>query len=195
MYCYRKQNCVSHLYSPSLPLSAWGSIMLLNLFRHLGTKEVWATWREVHLRLHVLGCAAFCLLVFKYLLDELILILLISVCFAEYLQFMYSFFLPPFCFNTPGDPLYLKAFCGLSSKLHSLFSSLSCCFRWEMSSSRRSCFTLKEEKLYVPYYSRGKSCVFFLLCTPVFCLYMSVLTDSEVSTPSKGVLITLLIAL
>lgn len=77
-----------------------------------------------------------------------------------------------FCFNTPGDPLYSKAFCGLSSKLHSLFSSLSCCFRREMSSSGRSCFTLKEEKLYVPYNSSGKSCIFFLLCTPVFCLYI-----------------------
>lgn len=139
--------------------------MLLSLLEHLGTTEVRAMWREVHLRLQVLGCAAFCLLVFKYLLDELILILSISVCFAEYsaIHLLFFFSSSPFCFNTPGRPLYSKAFCRFSSKF---LLVLPLVFLFQ----RRN---VKQWKIM--FYSKGRKtlcCIFFHLCTPVFCLYI-----------------------
>lgn len=64
-----------------------------------------------------------------------------------------------------------------------------------MSSGGRSCFALKEEKLNVLYHSRGKSCIFILCVHLCSASMLSVLTDSEVTRPPKGVLITLVIAL
>jgi len=183
-----------------LSLSAHRVALRCYLFEHLCTTEVWATWREVHPRLQVLGCAAFCPLVLSTCWNSSFWFRWSnSVCFAEYsaihLLLFFSLSSSPFCFNRSGAHLHSKAFCVFSIKLQSLSSSLSCCSREEVSSKGRSCFTLKEEKLYVLYHSRGKSCIFSLCVHLCSASMLPVLTDSEVTRPPKRLLITLVIVL